>query len=558
MTSDTSPSPARPPQGGPDAPAAPDWRPFALLLIDAQQDFWPEDVAARFPAFPANVARLLAFCRAVGIEVVHLRSRFRPDGADWMVGARLRGRIPCVAGTPGAEPLPFAREAPGEAVVIKQTYDGFLTPALPAHLRRRGTRFLLTAGLVTSVCVLLTTAAAAQRGLLTAVVEDCCADRPEAHTQTLDRYGGWLFDRTTVEGLRARRAGWCAALDRLAAGGAAGPPAPGTRGPGGRGPAARTAAPGRAQAGALVRRIVRDRLGAEPARVRRLPFGHTSQVYDVALPGRRVIARLNANPAVFRGTAHTLAELGRLGLPVPTLLAGDLTLERYPVAWLLLEKLPGRDLRFALPGMTPAQMADVAARVAALQRAVTGLPPGRGYGFVPLGARGPYPTWAALVDRDLERGLAAAAGALAPTLAGALRDAAERHRVHLAGVPPVCFLDDATTKNVLVRRGRLAGIVDLDAVCYGDPLYWLALTETAVLADVGEAGRPYLEALTRAWPEGQARRPVVALYAAVHGLDFLGRAHRGGAAAGAAALLALIHRWVEATGDAGSAAPAPA
>jgi nicotinamidase-related amidase len=200
-----------------DGSAAPDWRPFALLLIDAQCDFWPESVAVRFPAFPASVARLLALCRAEGIEVIHLRSRFRPDGADWMAGARLRGRVPCVAGTPGAEPLPFAREAPGEAVVVKRVYDAFLTTELPAHLQRTGTRFLLTAGLVTSVCVLLTTAAAAQRGFLTAVVEDCCADRPEAHARTLERYGGWLFDRTTVEGLRERHAAWHAALDSLAA-----------------------------------------------------------------------------------------------------------------------------------------------------------------------------------------------------------------------------------------------------------------------------------------------------------------------------------------------------
>ena len=277
-----------------------------------------------------------------------------------------------------------------------------------------------------------------------------------------------------------------------------------------------------------MRRIVRDRLGAEPARVRRLPFGHTSQVYDVALPGRRVIARLNANPAVFRGTAHTLAELGRLGLPVPTLLAGDLTLERYPVAWLLLEKLPGRDLRFALPGMTPAQIAGVAARVAAMQRAVTGLPPA-GVRLRPARRPGALPDLGGAGRPRPRAGPRAAAGALAPTLAGALRDAAERHRVHLAGVPPVCFLDDATTKNVLVGRGRLVGIVDLDAVCYGDPLYWLALTETAVLADVGEPGRPYLEALTRAWPEGQTHRPWWRCRRRPRP-RFLGRAHRGGAA----------------------------
>jgi nicotinamidase-related amidase len=60
------------------------WEQFALLLIDVQRDFWPEQMAECFPHFPANVARLLKLCRAEGIEVVHLRADFKPDMSDWM------------------------------------------------------------------------------------------------------------------------------------------------------------------------------------------------------------------------------------------------------------------------------------------------------------------------------------------------------------------------------------------------------------------------------------------------------------------------------------------
>ena len=202
--------------GAAPTPQSPrDWGPFALLLIDVQRDFWPERVAAAFPAFPDNVARLLAFCRAAGIDVIHLRARFRPDGSDWMVNARLRGRVPCVDGTPGTETLPFAHERPGEAVIVKHAWDGFQIAHLPEYLRNRGKRFLLIAGLVTSVCVLFTAASAAQRGFLTAVVEDCCADRPEAHAQTLKRYGGLVFRRATVDALLDSHASWWAALRRL-------------------------------------------------------------------------------------------------------------------------------------------------------------------------------------------------------------------------------------------------------------------------------------------------------------------------------------------------------
>ena len=190
------------------------WGQFALLLIDVQHDFWSEQAARIYPDFPANITRLLALCRNEGIEVVHLRASFKADMSDWMPKYKLRGRIPCVQGTTGEEPLPFAVESPGETVILKQTFDGFHSPELLQCLHQRSKRFVLTAGLLTSTCVLFTTASAMQKGFLAAVVEDCCADEPNAHQQTLDRYT-FIFERTIVDGIRAHYPEWLAALKKI-------------------------------------------------------------------------------------------------------------------------------------------------------------------------------------------------------------------------------------------------------------------------------------------------------------------------------------------------------
>jgi nicotinamidase-related amidase len=190
------------------------WKPFALMLIDLQRDFWSETAAEIYPDFPANIASLLSFCRGSGIEIIHLRSRFKADQSDWMPRYRLRGRIPCIEGTPGEETLPFAVESPGETILLKQAFDGFYNPQLLQYLRKRGKRFLLTAGLVTSTCVLFTTTSAMQNGFLGAVVEDCCADEPERHKQTLDWYT-FIFERVTVGQIASRHSEWLAALMKL-------------------------------------------------------------------------------------------------------------------------------------------------------------------------------------------------------------------------------------------------------------------------------------------------------------------------------------------------------
>ena len=191
----------------------PDWQAFALLLIDVQQDFWTRR-APHFPDFPANVAHLLSTCRSRQIEVIHLRAIFQPDRSDWMASYKLGKGIPCIQGTPGAATLSCALEEPGEAVFVKQSFDGFQHPQLLPYLRQRKKRFLLTAGLITSICVLFTTVSAAQNGFLTALVEDCCADDPSAHTQALEHYS-FIFERTRSDLIPDRRLVWLEQLNQL-------------------------------------------------------------------------------------------------------------------------------------------------------------------------------------------------------------------------------------------------------------------------------------------------------------------------------------------------------
>jgi hypothetical protein len=60
----------------------------------------------------------------------------------------------------------------------------------------------------------LTAAAASQRGYLVGIVEDCCADKAEAHLHTLERYP-FVFEQTTTSSLVADRENWLAELQKL-------------------------------------------------------------------------------------------------------------------------------------------------------------------------------------------------------------------------------------------------------------------------------------------------------------------------------------------------------
>lgn len=268
---------------------------------------------------------------------------------------------------------------------------------------------------------------------------------------------------------------------------------------------------------AAVRLLVRTELGEEVLALRHQPFGHHSVTYEAVLAGGSVMVRMHPDPATFAGTANNLAVVGALGLPVPRLLRIDTSLAAFPFAFTILERIEGRDLRYELPAMTNAQVERLAEQIAGFQRAVATLPPGDGYGFVPIGARGPHASWTAVVEADQRPWPAFADAALRERL----RAMFESYRPLLDAIPPTCFLDDITTKNVIVHHGELQGIVDLDTVCYGDPMYMLGLTATAIVADLDATQLRYVAALRHAWQLTDADYRRACFYSALMGMDFL-------------------------------------
>ena len=293
-----------------------------------------------------------------------------------------------------------------------------------------------------------------------------------------------------------------------------------------------------------VRVLVRAALGEEARAVRHQDFGHRSLTFDVALAGHSVIVRTNDNAGTFAATGRNLAALAGLGLPVPRVLAADLTGERFPFGWIMLEKIPGRDLREELPSMSRAQMTRLAEQITGYQKRVMALPAGTGFGYAPLGGTGPF---ASLWDL-LHEGERATAGVTEPRLAALI----EAHEDYFRRTSPVCFLDDLTTKNVIMQGGKLRGLVDFDVVCYGDPRFWLGLTATVLASDLGPRERFYGDELCRLrdlTPEG---RRMVALYAAWISLGFVQKFGAGETEVWRARMEAARARWLaEAEGGAG-------
>ncbi|MCV4232334.1 aminoglycoside phosphotransferase family protein [Virgibacillus sp. LDC1] len=268
--------------------------------------------------------------------------------------------------------------------------------------------------------------------------------------------------------------------------------------------------------------LIMEVYGSPPLKIERMSFGHTNQVYNVTFSDEQIILRTNHKPGVLRHTADNIAILSSLGLPVPNVIRTDVSLEKVPFAYMILEHFPGRDLRYELEGMTREQLAELAQQIISYQRSVSELPRGSGFGWVPIGEQGPFSSWTQIIERDFCSHIDHIIDEVTPETIVLLQKMKQRYTPYFDRVEPVCFLDDLTIKNVIVAEGKLQGIVDFDWVCYGDPLYMIALTQTAVVSDIGDQGMPYVEALCRQWGANREQRALIDFYSVIHALQFIG------------------------------------
>jgi len=163
----------------------------------------------------------------------------------------------------------------------------------------------------------------------------------------------------------------------------------------------------------------------------------------------------------------------------------------------------------------------IADKVCRIQQLVGTLPEGPGYGVVSLPV-GPYlPSWRAVLDQHLadSRSRIEVAGLLSTRAVQRVERHAARFQRYFERVRPVPFLDDATTKNVLVHDGRLSGIVDVDEICFGDPLFTIGQTRASLLNSGLDS--EYTNYWCDALDLTSEQRSVVALYTAMSCVIFL-------------------------------------
>jgi aminoglycoside phosphotransferase (APT) family kinase protein len=216
---------------------------------------------------------------------------------------------------------------------------------------------------------------------------------------------------------------------------------------------------------ALVRRLLEEQFADWcELPIRRVPSAGTDNA--VFRLGDELAVRMPMRPSTVDGVRKELRWLPvlapRLSLAVPEVLGAGEPGAGYPFPWSVVRWLPGRDALAEPP--EPAGTAAALGRFVAELRAIgTEAVPSP---LTPQTRRGgPL----AVGDPDFRRCLAECAGLVDTAAVAAVWERALDATVW-AG-PPVWLHADLLPSNLLVRDGRLVGVLDFGTLCTGDPAF---------------------------------------------------------------------------------------
>jgi hypothetical protein len=270
--------------------------------------------------------------------------------------------------------------------------------------------------------------------------------------------------------------------------------------------------------------IVATITGQPPRALRRFPTGSSHFVFDVeTAAGLNAVLRLSRPEDIeaARGAIYWSRVLRPMGVPLPDMLHADLSMTRFSFPAILLARLVGDDLGAVYQRLSCRELRGLAERLAAIQSIVAILPPGQGFGYATR-QNGPFlhESWRGVVSAHLARSRARIRSVeiIDERLIDPVETVAERFG-YLDRVAATPFLHDITTKNVIIHEGRLSGIVDVDDLCFGDPLLLVALIRMALLAH--ERDQAYLDAWIDIVRPDQEQSAALDFYTLQFCIDFM-------------------------------------
>ncbi len=243
--------------------------------------------------------------------------------------------------------------------------------------------------------------------------------------------------------------------------------------------------------------------------IERCGVGIANCVFIVTTASGKFILRCSREKDAYRDTIAWLDRLSECEIPIPTVLWQG---KYRDYACLILSYIRGDDIGTIYSRLSDSEKRQIAREVVAIQRKVSQIDMAAGAGW----------TWNHVIDEMLHR-----AGERIKRKhffdAGkvtVVRNLKQEIEEYLDTIQPIPYLDDISTKNLLIYKGKLSGIIDIDWVGLGDLLTFAAMTKVALLNM--ELDTRYIDYLLEEIHPNTTEYRAFVFYCLMYCVDFMG------------------------------------
>lgn len=260
----------------------------------------------------------------------------------------------------------------------------------------------------------------------------------------------------------------------------------------------------------IVSKLCLEYFAEEPQAVERCATGQGNYVYIVECKGAKYVVRCSSENGAYRDSIYWLEKLAILDVPVPKVIAKG-TYNEYE--YLILSYIEGKDIGLVYPQLKDDDKKAIAKEIVHIQNKVA---------VMELDHVAADWLWQAFIDFMLERAAERIIqnGYFDVEKVERLKGCLGELEVYFAGVKPVAYLDDISSKNLLIHNGRISGIIDIDWIGIGDKLTFAALTNAALLNL--ELDTDYVTYILEEMQVSETEKKAFLFYTLMYCVDFMG------------------------------------
>ncbi|SDJ41306.1 Phosphotransferase enzyme family protein [Lachnospiraceae bacterium G41] len=204
--------------------------------------------------------------------------------------------------------------------------------------------------------------------------------------------------------------------------------------------------------------------------IERCNTGIGNYVFIVTAENNKYILRCSLEKDAYENTVYLLKELEVCDIPIPKVIKyGQYEEYRY----LILSYLLGEDIGNIYQDLRDSEKRQIAKEVVAIQNKVSALK---------IQAPDDW-NWNSFADEMLGRAheLISKNGFFDVSKVEEVSNILKEMQPYISSVKPIPYLDDISTKNLLIENGHVSGVIDIDWMGFGDKLTFVAMTEVALL-----------------------------------------------------------------------------